>query len=947
MFRKLSLVLAVSAALSPVGVFALGLGDMSTASALNEKFNADIELMSVAPGELDSIKVSLASSADFARAGLERPFLLSKLRFEPVQLDDGQPVIRVTTNDPVREPFLNFLLEVNWPKGRLIREFTVLLDPPVTLDRRPPAIAPAVTVPVARVSRAAPEPEPAPSPESEVETMSPAEGSMPPQAGSVGEYGPVRAGMTLWGIAEELDVPEATTEQVAIALFRHNPESFAGYDINRLMTGEILRIPDREFIESLSQRQAHSEFFARVEGRRGTVPFSRAGRLRIATKPAETEQQPAKTPGGEIERVKTDIRMVREASESTRQETEDLRSRIRELESQLNDIRSLLKLKSDQLAQLQATQIDAPPEDLLAIVPTGDEMASVDSELTETATPVSEAMQEIDLPDAMSETQESAAQELDLSGAAEEATPESVLTKEVVEEADKQVEAGLEIAVEQELEASEQAEPETAEQPESRSVVPLEPDQAPTTAEMSAKGEPQGLKSAPDKPVEQPGLLDMLRSDPTVMGVGGAVAVVLLSLGWLLIRRRRQADDQFEESMLVRSGEGSTTVALDSVSDVAEQRDSEEETSFISDFSPSDIDALQEETGEVDPAAEADVYIAYGRYQQAESLVNLAIEKEPERLDLKAKLLEIYFTTRNAAAFAGLAEKLQAIGAQSKAPQLWKQVESMGQELIPGHELFGSSPVADHSDSAPVKVAELVPADFNQEESGSALVEESKLLPTDSEAFAGLDLDLDSELSEFPDQSQGELGGAAPPAQFESPEEPGLPPSQPSLVPDTADEESEFSIDLADLDSLEDVELGNLGLEPSEQLDVAFDQPAASAMAEVTQDGLSLPTEESEVFSLDELEPEASTIDLDQLDFAEAGFGETKEIKTGDSEPLSELLKEAPEYGDEEIETKLDLARAYMEMGDGEGAKEILTEVLGEGSDQQKSVAQELMNKAS
>jgi pilus assembly protein FimV len=656
--------------------------------------------------------------------------------------------------------------------------------------------------------------------------------------------------------------------------------------------------------------------------------------------------------------------MVRETSESTRQETEELRSRIRELESQLTDIRSLLKLKSDQLAQMQVTQMGqaAPLEGVSATIPTGDETPPADSDLAEAAASDSEAIQESGLPGDVVDTEETAALEAMTeqvlngetteSGEAitQEAITEPVLTEEFVEQTATLTETGVGSTVNVALgsEANEKADTGIHEQMESRSNPQLaseseaQLEQAQMAPENPAEKAPLAAqKPAPGKPVKQPGLLEKLRSDPTVIGIGGAVGVILLSLGWLLIRRRRQADDEFDESMLMRSGEGSSTVAQDSLSDVAEQRESEEETSFISDFSPSDIDALQEETGEVDPAAEADVYIAYGRYQQAESLVNLAIEKEPERLDLKAKLLEIYFTTKNAAAFAGLAEKLQSIGAQTKAPQLWKQVESMGRELIPGHDLFGS---ADDAESGAVAIQD----DFPQIDSGAALIEEPESLQTDSEAIAGLDLDLDSEPSEIPDQlgARPEDLAAAPPLELK--EGLGLPSNAPTLVPDTAEEESEFSIDLADLDSLEDVELGDLGREGSKNLDVANEQPAASSKsAGANDDGLSVATEEAETLSLDELETEGPTFALDQVDLEEAGLQDAQEIKTDDSEPLSELLKEAPEYADEEIETKLDLARAYMEMGDGEGAREILKEVLGEGSDEQKSVAQELMSQAS
>ena len=172
MKRIVAFAAAVLVIALPSGAAALGLGDIVLHSALNEPLDAEIELLSVGRGDVEDINVTLAKSDDFARAGLDRPFWLSKLRFR-VQADpDGKARVKVTTRQPIREPFLNFLLEVNWPKGRLLREYTVLLDPPVYS-----AVASArVAEPVVK---APPKPEPLPpveivtsSPDAALTTMS-------------------------------------------------------------------------------------------------------------------------------------------------------------------------------------------------------------------------------------------------------------------------------------------------------------------------------------------------------------------------------------------------------------------------------------------------------------------------------------------------------------------------------------------------------------------------------------------------------------------------------------------------------------------------------------------------------------------------------------------------------------------------------------------------------
>jgi pilus assembly protein FimV len=399
-----------------------------------------------------------------------------------------------------------------------------------------------------------------------------------------------------------------------------------------------------------------------------------------------------------------------------------------------------------------------------------------------------------------------------------------------------------------------------------------------------------------------------------MLGVGGASAIILLSLSWVMVRRRREAEDQFQESALLAASDG-TTVELEQESAVARRPEPAEETSFISDFSPSDIDALQEETGEVDPAAEADVYIAYGRYQQAEGLVKQAIEKAPERLDLRLKLLEIYFTTRNAADFIALAEELEREGAEAQDVQLWERVKSMGQELAPDHRLFARVVQPEASE-----LADLTDA--------SALASGSEPLHSDSDSLANFDLSLEADLA-----AESALG--TPGAAGAAPDDNARPEDKTQRRGHELDEDSGLVLDLEDLSSLEssldDLQFGAPG-EGAAGGDSPRQRPATSggttspdSLSSMSVSKTALPPEEEDIpaFSLDDL-------DLEGSDFA-------------DSVPVDGLtgLDEADES--EEVETKLDLARAYWEMGDGDGAREILEEVLTEGSDMQKVAAQELM----
>ena len=151
--RRLALGFILLGSLIPGVSFALGLGEIKVDSALNQPLNAQIELLGTSPGEVENVRVRLAPEEVFQRLGIERPYYLSELDFTPTT-KDGNSYIAVTTKQGVREPFLNFLVEVSWPKGRLLREYTVLLNPPVYLDQQPATVATQLPTAVRPVMRA-------------------------------------------------------------------------------------------------------------------------------------------------------------------------------------------------------------------------------------------------------------------------------------------------------------------------------------------------------------------------------------------------------------------------------------------------------------------------------------------------------------------------------------------------------------------------------------------------------------------------------------------------------------------------------------------------------------------------------------------------------------------------------------------------------------------------
>ncbi|MEW8085311.1 MAG: FimV/HubP family polar landmark protein [Candidatus Thiodiazotropha endolucinida] len=903
MIRKLSLAVAVATALSPVGALALGLGEIHPQSALNQAFKADIDLLSVSQEELQDVRVSLASREAFEKAGMERPYLLTGLKFAPMLTPAGKPVISISSSDAIREPFLNFLIEVNWPKGRLVREYTVLLDPPVTLKRAPqPVIAPTTTMtPTTQVSRSRP---------AMVTSSTSSEGG-------AREYGPVQPNDNLWNIAKGMQRSDESVEQVMMALQRHNPSAFINNNVNNLKVGKILRLPEDSGVTSISKREARDEFLAQTRawqaGRTGDAPrpvvsekpteteAKEEDRLRlISAKPGEgeaAEREGMAESESEIDRLQDEIMLVRESNEGVVQENDALRSRVQELEKQIKDIQRLLTLKSDQLAEIQSAQ-DIAAEKM-------EEMEAVEA-----------APAEVPEPEMEPEVAE------DVAATEPELEPTTVEAEEpvvpvppgtVIEEVD--IEARIDEAMQQEAPVAETTPP----------AVEPEPAPAPTPA-PTAQPEPAKPPVAvlPPKKVSY---FDGIKENSTLLGIVGGVAVLLIGLLWMIMRRRKEAEAEFAESILVSPDSGVVTAGKEDSSSLTAPTD---ETSFMSDFSPSDIDALQDETGEVDPLSEADVYIAYGRYQQAEELIKQAIEKNPEREELKHKLAEIYFSAKKHQDFNSLAQQLHDAGLEDKEPETWSKIAAMGKELDPSYALFaGAAGMAAGGVAAADEALDDLGLNLGSEPAAEA--EEMAETP---EAQDSSDLEIDSmDLSglENLDEMDSESleGNLSLDSEFLNKMESGESP---------AEEEEALDIDLSDLDM--DSEQSSAAEEPQ-----PFDLSDVEGDSEIAAD-----LGASDVSDAIELEDSETLDNLDLESIEKELEGLSSDLDSEDSEAVDELslLQSHSENLDldstDEITTKLDLARAYIDMGDIEGAKSILDEVSSEGSEAQQKEAQELLN---
>ncbi len=351
--KRIASLLVAWAAIGSGPSFGLGLGEITLQSALNEPLKAQIRLRGVGDLGPEQIIVRLAPSADFERSGIERLYSLTEMQFE-VKLDrsgDGEVYLR--TDQPVREPYLDFLLEVRWPSGRVLREYTVLLDlPTYSAASAPPADVSAPRVP-ARPS---------------VTPRSDGGG-----AWSSGSSYDVKPGDTLWGIARRSRADGVSVQQMLEALHRENPEAFAGGDINRLRAGAVLRIPG-ELSSGPSAPVSADQSASAPSSESSTAASTESGAARADTDQAylrlagDKESDQSGSVGGEPGAAggggsTDDLAAVQENLSAKERENAELASRVKALEEQVKTYQRVVDLKSEGMADAQsaaATEAPAP-----------------------------------------------------------------------------------------------------------------------------------------------------------------------------------------------------------------------------------------------------------------------------------------------------------------------------------------------------------------------------------------------------------------------------------------------------------------------------------------------------------------------------------------------------------------------------------------------------------
>ncbi|MFA5171604.1 MAG: FimV/HubP family polar landmark protein [Sulfuriferula sp.] len=921
--HKKKMVSCLSAAmllLAQAPAYSAGLGKLSINSALGQPLNAEIEVLATDPTELATLQARMASPEAYRNANVDMTGVLSSLKFVLEKRPGGRSVLKVSSNKPINDPFVDMLIELNWGGGQMVREYTLLLDPPgmgsantnnnITVTpatTSTPTSATSSIAPVAEKSsvnnvsneRAATKvaPEKALVPKTVVKPK-----TVPPVASKLVEVAPAKTesaapsndlavmpatitakrGSTLSSLAKEVKPEGVKLEQMLVGLYRQNPSAFDG-NMNQMKAGKILKVPSKEEVAAISQADAVREiklqandwhsYRQKLAGEVAAAPAAETkstpnvGKItpKVEDKaaPAKSGQDVLKLSKGEAPATNT---QAANAAKPAKPTTAELKQAAQD--------EAVAKQKALKEANDRAAALEKNIKDMQRLVELKNQsMANMQKEAAKPAAiPVPPAVK----PEAKPEVKP-------------EAAP-AVVKKPVV-----------------------------------KPVVP-----------------------APVPVAEQAWYEDI---NP-LYAAGGAVGALLLALlGFMAKSRSRRANlSKFENSIMTNVAAKPNTVYGTQGGAVVNTNN----TSFLTDFSQSGLGSL--DTHDVDPIAEAEVYMAYGRDAQAEEILKEAMVKDPARHEIKLKLLEIYAGRKNLPAFESIATELYSALAGENTP-VWEKAAELGRSLDPNNPLYGGSasaaPAAEKM-VEPVVAAAAVsamlaeePAEIHTAPVDEGVMDLSGALDFDGESFDANDTVSDKAVAADSISTEGMLDMS----EFELPA---------TFEPVALETSGVMDFDVPAVDAHHEVaaeaeqpaEVGANAAEVSVHdenmlnFDFSVDEPAhQETVAEAT------PVATTEDIALDF---SGISFDFDEPEVVEAAASSDKSAvaETIDAtEAVAEHPAEisaAPELSEaeQEVKTKLDLAQVYLEMGDTENAREILQEVMQEGNAQQQEQAHAFLQQA-
>lgn len=650
---------------------ALSLGRIKVLSALGEPLLAEVDVSTISAEESATLQASIAPPEAFRAAGLEYNPALQGLRITLQQRPDGRAVLRLSSERPANAPFVDVILQVNWASGRVVRDYTILLDPPAQRQAAPStATAPQVPVPPAPTPVAPPVAAAAPPAAAAAPPPAPASASLParapapaaaPRAAANSSAVTVKPGDTASRIAAATKAPRISLDQMLVAMLRSNPEAFVQGNVNRLKAGAVLDLPTPEQAAGVPAPEASRMITAQSRD------FN-AFRSRLASKaPAVQTDTADRSASGRLQAQIDESRAGAGASDKLTLSKGDEQARSTE--------NRIAREKATAQADERVAELSRNISDLnrLGVVAPGSAPAA------------------------------SAAS----AAAADTAPPPAV-----------------------------NAPTAPASTPEVRAPVP-----------------PAPAPSAPSPPTtERAGWLNNLTAHPLVPAAAAALIALLAALGLYRVRQRRKAA---AEDAIHADGSNPDSFFGASGGQRVDTADAQASVPPGAAYSPSQLDT----SGDVDPVAEADVYLAYGRDLQAEEILTEALRNDPERVAIHAKLAEIYAKRRDSAAF--LAVATQADDLTGGVGPEWAQIAALGQELIPGDLLWTTPPAPGPAPHPAVAGAGLA---------GAAIAAAPPMAPEATAAqFPDLDFDLDLEPDAALRPASGEPAIASSPSTADDP----------------------------------------------------------------------------------------------------------------------------------------------------------------------------------
>jgi len=952
---------------------ALGLGDIHLHSSLNAPLDADIDLIGATPEDLVNLKAQIASRETFQKNGLDWPAFLSSVTLKPMHTSDGRDIIKVHSGVAITEPFATLLVEINWARGHVAHEYTVLLDPPVYTPDQNQAPAPIAAPTVGTGPRGgAIQREPAAAAPAAPEPAAP---GAPAAAATAGQTYQVHRGDTLSRIAAReagtTSAPEV--RRWMVATYQGNLDSF-DKNMNLLRAGAVLRLPDAASLGAVSAGEASAEVRRQNAAWHGgggsstasTVPGSDTGRLHLVTPGTGAATAGATGAGAD---------------------SKALQSKVQQLQSQLDESQRLLSIRNADLAKLQA-QLTAAQSGAktAAAAPTPEPAPTATTPAPTTSPPPEAPATAASAPD-----QGSAATEAQASAPAEEAAPAA--SAPVVKHRPQVITPAVE--------------------PSSTGIMGLVRQYWwALLLLVAAVGAFLGLRAWRER--RESNFDDSLgRLNAGADAVTGERQGVFDTQPLMPLR---------DESILVEESGTHAKPRFDGGVSTRAPHISADQT--ISSETAVNLD-------QGDPLAEADFHMAYGLYDQAADLVRIAIQRDPARRDLKLKLLEVFFVWGNKEQFLHSAHELASSRSEA-APGEWEKVLIMGKQLAPDDPLFAGGGAVSGAAAAGVDLdlegGQAAGIDFDVIGSpssvqraaddidldiGTAIGERDPMAETAAAQatdknlalhsadrttemdtgstqemtagrmaaarFGGLNDGL-SATSESPTIEQPLPGGAGGTVTVRQKVEKAL--QQTPHAEQTAELAiDDLGLDLNSLDTVDQPALGagadaptmvagldehsrrlletaeqrspGFGLDASEtptgswQFDgSATDAPISIESAEpdigATASLAALSSEVDFNLGATQIAPVAGNhgldLDVGTATIPDAAFAQTQRLGTEDL-----ALPDLEPVTMSEVGTKLDLARAYMDMGDPEGARNILEEVVSEGSVAQKQEAQRLI----